>query len=200
MRAGQEITAGNPQTAFEQFRLAAGKGPRAGESFAAIVAGKNDDGVFGQAVGAQGFEDAANLQVHFLDHAPVSLLRAAIKVRQATPGRAEPVRLGFIPGRLPRPMRRVEMQAQQKRAAGFRIAIDNVHGAAAQQVGEIAHLMDGHVVVPQIILVLIGVGVVIHRSATQPVEVIVSALQRAVLRELTQMPLTNQRGAVADLL
>ena len=50
MRAGQQISAGNAQPAFQQFGLDAGERPRVGKPLAAVVAGEDDDGVVGQAI------------------------------------------------------------------------------------------------------------------------------------------------------
>ena len=73
----------DPQSAFQQFGLLAGERPSVGETLAAVVAGEDDDGVFGQAVGVERLEHAADLRVHRLDHALIGLLRAAVEVAQA---------------------------------------------------------------------------------------------------------------------
>ena len=91
------------------------------------------------------------------------------------------------------------MQTHQKRTARFRISIDDVHGAAAEHIRQISHLMHLDIVVPQIVF-LVGVRVVVDSAAAESVEMIVSALQRAEFRKQAQMPFSNQRGAVAGFL
>ncbi len=72
------------------------------------------------------------------------------------------------------------METDQKRPCGFRIAIDNVHGAAAEQFRQITRLVQLHVSVPEIVLLIrAGVGIVIHGAAAETVEVIVATLQRS---------------------
>ena len=52
----------------------------------------------------------------FLDHALIGLLRAAVVVAQVSVARIR-ARLRLVARRFPRPVRRVEVQAQQKRLA-----------------------------------------------------------------------------------
>src|ERR1019366_5402231 len=90
---------------------------------------------------------------------------------------------------------------KQEGLPGFRIAVDRGHGPRAQQLRQIARLMDLHVIVPQIIPDIGGptVGEVIQRSAAKTVEMIVPALQRPELGWRAHMPLANQGCAVAGL-
>ena len=87
---------GDPQSAFQQFGLLAGERPSVSETLTAVVAGEDDDRIFGQAVGIERIEHAADLRVHRLDHALIGLLRAAVEVAQVRA--CHPFRLSFIPG------------------------------------------------------------------------------------------------------
>ena len=87
------------------------------------------------------------------------------------------------------------MQAQQERASGSRRVVDDIHRVVAEQFGEIASLVDLHVV-----LVQARVPVVVGSAGAKAIEVVVSTLQRTVFRQQPEMPLAYQRGAVARLL
>src|SRR5437879_7657809 len=60
--------------------------------------------------------------------------------------------------------------------------------------------MDSNVIVPKIILATYSVREIVQGPAAKPVEMIVATLQRTKLRQKTQMPLANQRRAVASFL
>ena len=111
----------NSQTTLEQLCLPAGERPGVGESLAAVVAGEDDDRVVREAMHPERLDHAADLHVHCLDHPLIGLLRPAVIVPQVR--RSEPRRLGLISGRFPRPVRRVEMQAQQERPGRFGVAV-----------------------------------------------------------------------------
>jgi hypothetical protein len=83
-----------------------------------VVAGKDDDRVPGQAVHIERLEDAADLQIHALDHSLVGLLRAAVVIHQTSSG-DDPLRLRLVAWSFPGPMRRVEMNADQKWLSDF---------------------------------------------------------------------------------
>src|SRR6266481_9757182 len=57
--------------------------------------------------------------------------------------------------------------------------------------------MDSHIIVPKIILATYSVREIVHCPAAKSVEMIVATLQRTKLWQKTQMPLANQRRAVA---
>jgi hypothetical protein len=96
------------------------------------------------------------------------------------------------------------MQADQEGLPGSNIGFDQIHGAGAQQVGQVAGSADFDVVLPQII----GVGhrrtgfvrEVIDRTAAETIEIVVSALQRTEIGQPPQMPFADQRGLVTGLL
>ena len=105
-------------------------------------------------MGVESLEHAADLRVHSLDHVLIALLRAAVEVAQVPA--FQPLRFRLVAGSLPWPVRRIEMEADQKRLAGLRVRIYRVDGAGAELVGEIADLMDLDVLVPQIMLLTRG--------------------------------------------
>ena len=105
----------NAQSPFQQFGLAAGERPRIREALAAVVAGKDDDGVLDEPMRVERRQHAADLAVHRRDHAGVDFLGTAVEVAQVGAGDAPGFRL--VPRRLPRPMRRVEVQADEEWAA-----------------------------------------------------------------------------------
>ena len=114
------------------------------------------------------------------------------------------MRFCFVAGAFPWPVRSVEVEAEQKRTVGLRIIRDRRDGAVPEKVREVTGLMDLHVVFPEIVGVARRdagfVGEVIEPAATKTPEVLVSTFQRAEVREPTQMPFSNQRGAIAGLL
>ena len=130
MRAGQRDDGGNPQAAFEQLGLPAGERPGVGEALAAVVAGEDDDGVVGEAVRSSASSTRPTCRSIASIMRCVGLLRAAVEVARAAPG--EPLRFGFVARRLPRPVRRVEVQAEQKGLLDLRIAVDDLHGAVCR--------------------------------------------------------------------
>src|SRR6266852_9772446 len=60
--------------------------------------------------------------------------------------------------------------------------------------------MDSNVIVPKIILAIYGVREIVQGPAAKTVEMIIATLQRTKLWQKTQMPLANQRRAVASFL
>src|SRR2546430_17249395 len=100
----------------------------------------------------------------------------------------DPLCLGLVPRSLPRPMRRVEMQADEKRPAGFREPVDDFNGPAAQQVRQISGLLNFRVAIPQVFgPVRRFVREIIERAAAEAVKMVVSALQRPETGQPAQM-------------
>ena len=103
-----------------------------------------------------------------------------------------------IAGRLPRPVRRIEMQTEQKGLAGTRIIADHLYGMIAEKVCGITRLGDWSIIVPEI-----GrsgsarVQIVIHGAAAITVEMVVPTFQWAEVGEIAEMPFTDQRSAIA---
>ena len=100
-----------PQATLEQFGLPACKRPRVGEAFSAIIAGEDDNCVFCQTIYIQGLEDAADLQIHVLNHALIGLDRPAVDVEQVFP---HTLGFGLITGSFPGPVGRIEMKTQEE--------------------------------------------------------------------------------------
>jgi hypothetical protein len=78
MRAGHAITMGMRSPPSSKIAFLASERPGVGETLAAVVAGKYDDCILGQAVGVESLEHAADLRVHRLDHALIGLLCAPL--------------------------------------------------------------------------------------------------------------------------
>src|SRR5579859_6772129 len=98
-------------------------------------------------------------------------------------------------------MRSVEMKAYQEGLPRFRVAIHDVNGAATEQIGQVAHLVNLHVVIPQVVAVIrAGVHVVVERATAESVKMVIATLQRTELRQYTEMPLANQSRALSDFL
>ena len=97
------------------------------------------------------------------------------------------------------------LKCRLKREGGFfgfsRPTANERHSLIPQQFGQISGLMNGHVAIPEII----GRGVcrsglvreVIERASAKTPEVIVAALERAVVGQPAQMPLADEHGLVA---
>ena len=98
-------------------------------------------------------------------------------------------------------MRRVEVQTDQERPARSGVAIDFGHGAVAEQVREIANLVNLDIAIPEIIRVAarwtVFVREVIQRAATESVEAVIAAFQRPEIRQPAEVPFSDQRRAVA---
>ena len=199
MRAGQETIAGNAYSALQQLVLAAAEGPGVCEALASVVAGEDDDRVARDPAILERPLHAPDLVVHRGDHAAVGLLRAAVPVDQVAAAQALGLRL--VARRLPRPVGRAEVQAEQERPAGPGVVADHLHRAVAEQVGRVAFRRDLLVLLPEIRgAAPAGVPVVVDRAAAIAVEVVVAALMRAEIRQTAQMPLADQRRAVPGLL
>src|SRR5882724_4710606 len=190
----------NPQPTFQQLCLLARERPGVSETLSAVVAGENNDRVLGQAMRLQRLKNSANLRIHGFDHSLVGLLRSAVEIVETpSAGVAQAFGLRLIPRGLPGPVRRAEMKADHERLAGFRISIDHVNRPAAEHVGQVARLMDRSIVVPKVSLVSF-VREIVDSPAAESVEVVIATLQRAKLRQNTQVPLANQSRTVTGLL
>src|SRR5258705_924154 len=110
-------------------------------------------------------------------------------------------RFSLVPGSLPWPMWRVEMKAAHKGLSGFCIRVHYVDRTTAEQSGQIAHLMDQNIVVPEIFPFLSAyVGKIVHCATAKSIVMIVAASQRAKLWQNAQMPFAHQRRAITGLL
>ena len=181
--------------AFGEVHLAADQRPVVGETLAAVVAGEHDQRVVAQATRIERIEHAADAFVHLADHLVVDMDRAAIQVRQR--GTGDLRHRATVP-RLPRPMRRVVVQAEQEWRVVRRACLQVVDRAVAQQVGQVLPgVIDRLPVLVQIHLALPVEVTEITDTARQRTEVmVVPAFQRAEVRRITEVPLSDQRGAI----
>ena len=103
-------------------------------------------------------------------------------------------------------MRRGEMKAQQERLLRFRKTVDGLHCPVAEQIGHVAVALDRHLLLMQLVRVRPAAGCigtmieVIGRAAENAEEGVVAALERAVVRQIAEMPFADQARAVACLL
>src|SRR5260370_10552400 len=151
----------------------------------------------------EGLEQARNVVGDSVDHALVGFLRTAVeisKISKATARLPQALRLHLVTGGLPRPVRSVEVQAEQEGLAGLCILVHHFDWAIAKQTGQLTHLMDANVIIPEIFVVpSIRVAEIVHRSAAKSVEMIVATLERTKLRQNALMPFSDQGRAVAGL-
>src|SRR5258708_20449086 len=111
------------------------------------------------------------------------------------------LRFRLVPGSLPGPMWRVEMKADHKGLSGFCIPVHYVDRTTAEQSGQIAHLMDQNIVVPEIFPSLSAyVGKIVRCTTAKSVVMIVAASQRAKLWQSAQTPFAHHRRAITGLL
>jgi hypothetical protein len=187
---------GHADAALHQVHLAADQRPVVGEALAAIVAGEDDDGVARDAAVIERAEHPADALVHVVDHAPVGVDVAAVEVIDR-PALAERLRQLCVVACLPGPVRRGVVQAEQEWLLGLSCARHEVGRARAQQIGEIAVLMDLPAVLEQVVRAeAVLVGEVVDTARQRPEMLVVSALQRAEGRREAEMPLADQGRAV----
>ncbi|MCY1545244.1 hypothetical protein D9M68_811750 [compost metagenome] len=140
-RRGPVGDPGHADAAFGQVHLAAHQRPVVGEALAAVVAGEDDQRVVFQSVLAQRGHQLADAFVHVVDHAAVGLHVAAVQVEQVLRHVGGHV---SVVARLPGPVRRGVVQAEQKGLAGFRIGralVNVIDRALREHVGEVAHFV-----------------------------------------------------------
>src|SRR5581483_12260262 len=105
-----------------------------------------------------------------------------------------------VVARLPRPVRRGVVQAEQERLLLVGATGNEIDGALRQEIGEIALAMDLGVVLEKIVdAETVLVGVVVDAAGERPEMLVVAALERAEVRLEAEMPLADQRRAVALL-
>ena len=97
------------------------------------------------------------------------------------------------------------MQAHHEGRARTRVGFEGLHGAIAEQVGQVAVPLDGHFLLVQLVgfgAVAPGIGAVVEivgGAAKDSKEVVIAALERAEIREEAEVPFADQRGAIACL-
>lgn len=93
------------------------------------------------------------------------------------------------------------MQAEQEQLAPSGEVCDLAYGTIAQKFGHVAGLLHWGVAVPEVFFPIYAeMAVVVDGPAPIAPEVVVTAQRRTVLRQLAQMPVTDQRNVVAGLL
>src|SRR3954453_813790 len=97
-------------------------------------------------------------------------------------------------------MRGVEVEADHEWLGRFGVSVDDLDGARAEHLGEVAVLVDGDIVVPEVVSIAVLVRVVVDGAAAETIEMIVAALERTEVRQQAEMPLADKGGAVAGLL
>ena len=96
------------------------------------------------------------------------------------------------------------MQTDEEWLSRPGIVVDSRHRAVGEQIGQISSLLNFCVTVPQVISVCIRrrrlVRKVVQAAAAKSPEMIVAALERTVIRQITQMPFPDERGGVTCFL
>lgn len=91
------------------------------------------------------FTPSGDFPIHGLDHLPVGVLGAAIKIKHCAAVGGESaghaLRFRLVSRCFPRPVRCIEVQAKQEGLSGFCVAVDRGYGPLAQQLRQIARLM-----------------------------------------------------------
>ena len=191
---------GHADAAFQQLRLLAAERPGLREALAAVVAGEDDDRVVGQALLLAARRSTRPIGgVQRRHHPAVRGQVAAVVVEDV----ADLARHGLVARAFPRPVRRREVQRQEERLCRLLLA-DVIDGALGQQVRVVADLVHRHFAFVQVFR-HVGpdarlVREVVDGAAVVAEEEVVAALQRAEGRQVAQVPLAEQRRAVAVLL
>jgi hypothetical protein len=199
----------NAKTAFEQLALHAGEWPSIRKPLAAIVAGEDHDRLACKSSRIERLEHPADIRIQALHHGGVCPLRAAVAVRE--PAGPDSPRLGLVIGALPWPMRRREMEAQQKRLSRLGIAFDGLHRPIAKQVRHVTVTLDRYLLLVELARQA-GEHRVVHPGRIRTMieivgtaseyskETVVAALQGTEIWQVTEMPFTDQGGAIARFL
>ena len=189
---------GHADAAFGQVHLAAHQRPVVREAFAAVVAGEDDQRVVQLAVGAQRLDDPAYALVHVMDHAAVLVDVAARQMRDAG---AQLLGRGTVIACFPGPVRGRVVQAQEERGIALAHAVDEIHAALRQQIGQIAFVVVLFLAHPQVMLARAAqMGEIVHAARHGAEVFLVTRAQRAEVGRVAQMPFADQRGAVARIL
>src|SRR5678815_2548713 len=87
---------------------------------------------------------------------------------------------------------------EERRAAGRGDALDRVHRARRDQVGEVARLAMLFLALPEVVRAArVAVGEVVDATRHRPEELVVTGAQRPERRRIAEVPLADERGAVA---
>src|SRR5690606_40577398 len=114
------------QSPVERLVLPAGDGTVVADALAAVVSGEHEDRDAVVAQFGEPGEYPTDVVVHRLHHLRVRLERATIVVEDRAAGRGEPCALcpAFLVVAFPRPLLRLEVQADEKRLAVRRAAFE----------------------------------------------------------------------------
>ena len=182
--------------AFEQVHLLAHERPGIGEALTAVVAGEDDERVLAQAFFLQRIQQPADAFVHVMDHALIGVDGAAVDMLAHA---LQAFGLGAVLARQPGPVRRAVVQREVEGLLG-RLAFDEVHGAAAQQIGQVAVFGVRLLVAPEVgAPARIAVGEVVGAAGVKAVELLVARQARAEMRGVAQMPFADQGRGIAGV-
>ena len=96
------------------------------------------------------------------------------------------------------------MQADQEGPICSGVAGDLSHSAVAEQVREVANLVNLGIAIPQIVRVAVRraifVAEIVQRAAAKTVEAVIATFQRPEIRQPAEVPFADQCRAVADAL
>jgi hypothetical protein len=107
----------------------------------------------------------------------------------------------LVSGAFPGPVRRGVVDAHVERLASCGVSDDGVDRACRDQVGDVAGLRDGCLVLPQVgVPHAISMSEVVDPAAEDPEKFFVAALDRTVVREVTGVPLADQSRAITTAL
>ncbi len=158
----------------------------------AVVAGEDDQRVGCQAEAIQFGEHLADAFIDLLQHrgidAPIAVVHGFLG-----DGRLR------TPRRLIRRVHRLVRQVKKERLVGM--LLDELHGAAIQQVGQVAIRLDGLIAVPQLVGAVEIVVAIVVRMPQQRAEVFIEAAPRGIeLRLIAEMPFAESARGIAGLL
>ena len=147
----------------------------------------------------QRLHDPADAFVHVADHAAIGVDVAAVQMEQVV---LHLVGERGVVARLPRPVRRGVVHAEEeRRRVGRGDALDEVDGAARDEVGEIALLAMLGLALPQVVRAArVAMAEVVDAARHRPEELVVARAQRAERGRIAEVPLAGERRAVAGRL
>src|SRR5215510_1762287 len=136
--------------AFEQLELHASERPDIREPLPAIVTCEDYDCVCCQLVNVQRSQHSPNIGIQAPHHFCVCRLGTAVASPDA-PDVPKSLRFGLVVRPLPGPMRRREMQAQQKRLLRPGVSLDRLNCPIAEQVRHVAVPLDRHLFLMELV-------------------------------------------------
>src|SRR5215471_17755029 len=186
----------HPQPALQQIELAADKWPDFRKPLAAVIAGEYDERVVVARPLANCIKHAADAGIQGLHH-------FAVDARVSAFGQFGALDLalpcgGLDRGSRPRPVRRRVMEAQEIWFGPRRRRGDPGNCPFTQYIRDVACPLDGDFALVEIVFAAIAdMSVVSGEPAHYSKEFVIAALQRAVARQISEMPFPDKRGAIA---